>query len=452
MKTKISKFPRAVGVLVGVASAAMALQGCTSNDDLSGAEGASVEGSVRQSEQALTIPSAVPTAPNVYAILASGRVTVGDRGRVSAGHIGSNSPVGTDAVTAGSDSRIVLDGATVGRRVVLRDRSQAGGLFATQVSAPFARFVSRAPFATPPAVPTVSAVTAGTTAIVVNSGQTLTRASGAYGAVTVNGTLRLSGGTYSLQSLTLGPDGVVQADADAEVRVAGKIIGADRSKLLGPVAGGASGLRLVVAGATDATGGLVLGNDAKLTALVLSKASVKLGQRVAAVGAIAATNVTVDNDSSLTFSGGFECNTDSVCADTDPCTTDSCTNGRCVHPAAADGTSCSDGNACTSGDSCGAGVCAAGAPVVCDDGLYCNGSETCLAESGCVSGPAPEVSDGNGCTTDSCDEGSGSISHLPDDAACGDGFVCDSSLGCVVDLGGGTGGGPGGLGGAATLE
>jgi hypothetical protein len=452
----ISKFSRTTGVLVSVAAATMVLQGCVSGEDLGNSAG--VEDGVRESAQELSIPPTVPTVPNSYVILASGKVSVGDRGRVSAGHIGSNSPAGTDAVTAGSDSRIVLDGATVGRRVVLQHRAQAGGLFATQVSAQFARYVSRAPFAVPPAVPAVDAVTPGTTAVTVNSGQTLTRAAGSYGAVTVNGTLRLSGGTYSIQSLTLGPDGVVTADADAEVRVAGKISGADRSKLLGPTASGASGLRLVVAGATDATGGLVLGNDAKLTALVLSKARVQLGERVTGIGAIGATNVTVGNDSSLTFSGGFECNTDTVCADTNPCTVDRCTNGRCAHPAAADGTSCDDGNACTSGDSCGAGSCAGGAPVTCDDGVFCNGSESCNSATGCVSGTAPDVTDGISCTTDSCDEGSESISHVPDDAACGVGFECSTSLGCVEDVGGtggsssGGGSGMGGLGGSVDLE
>jgi hypothetical protein len=55
----------------------------------------------------------------------------------------------------------------------------------------------------------------------------------------------------------------------------------------------------------------------------------------------------------------------------------------------APGIACSDGDACTDidqgidqGD--GAGVCAAGTPVVCGDGLFCGGAELCDALTGCA--------------------------------------------------------------------
>jgi len=398
----------------------------------------------------LSIPATVPSTVTPYAILASGRVEVRDRGRVNGGHIGASAPLGTDAVTLGSDSRVVIDGATVGRRVVLRDRAQAGGLFATQVSAQFAKYVSRAAFSAPPVSPPVGTVTPGTASIVANSGQTLTRAAGNYGAVTINGTLRLSGGLYQFQSLTLGPDGALLADADSEVRVATRTTAADRARILGPTSGGASGLRLVIAGANDANGGLTLGNDGRLTALVLSTASVRLGDRVSVSGAIAASNVSLGNDSTLNYAAGFECNSDAACADTNPCTNDVCSAGRCAHPAAANGTSCTDSNACTSGDACQAGLCASGAPLSCDDGLFCNGTESCNPSSGCVAGSAPSVDDDVSCTVDACDDASDDISHTPNNGACGTGEVCDASSGCIEDPSGLGGSGPG-LGGAGPI-
>ena len=63
------------------------------------------------------------------------------------------------------------------------------------------------------------AFTAGTTAVTVNPGQTQTLAPGDYGNVTVNGTLNLSGGTYEIQSLRVGPDGRLAANAASTVRV-----------------------------------------------------------------------------------------------------------------------------------------------------------------------------------------------------------------------------------------
>ncbi|MEZ4327746.1 MAG: MopE-related protein [Polyangiales bacterium] len=68
---------------------------------------------------------------------------------------------------------------------------------------------------------------------------------------------------------------------------------------------------------------------------------------------------------------------------------------------------CSDGDACNGVESCAAGACAAGAPVVVDDG--------------------------NPCTDDVCDTATGEVTHgaAPDGTACLDDDVCDGSEMCM---------------------
>src|SRR5262249_37499530 len=156
----------------------------------------------------------------------------------------------------------------------------------------------------------IVAFTAGTTPLTVSSPTTL--AAGNFGQVTVNSTLTLSGGTYQMQNLTLGNNAVVQASAASIVRVAGKVSGTTSNFVrIGPTGTPPAGnFRLIVAGTNDTNGGVTLGTDAKVTALVVSLASFSAADRFAGKGALAAKNVTIGNDSSLTFQTGFECNTD----------------------------------------------------------------------------------------------------------------------------------------------
>ena len=112
-----------------------------------------------------------------------------------------------------------------------------------------------------------------------------------------------------------------------------------------------------------------------------------------------------------------------LCNDGNPCTTDVCGGaGGCQNAAVADGTTCSDSNACTTGEVCAAGACGGGAAVVCNDGLFCNGAETCDAALGCRPGAAPCPSDGVACTVD-CDEATDAC-YQPSDAACNDNNAC----------------------------
>jgi hypothetical protein len=81
------------------------------------------------------------------------------------------------------------------------------------------------------------------------------------------------------------------------------------------------------------------------------------------------------------------------CADTNPCTQDSCdlATDKCVNdPAPLEGTACSDGNLCTTGDTCTNGVCT-GTAVDCNDGQPCT-VDTCDPLTGVCAhsnGPAP---------------------------------------------------------------
>ncbi len=60
----------------------------------------------------------------------------------------------------------------------------------------------------------------------------------------------------------------------------------------------------------------------------------------------------------------------------------------------------------------------------CDNGVFCDGTEICVAGS-CKAGSPIDCNDGVGCTTDSCNEGTNSCDNVPSDAACDDGLFCN---------------------------
>ncbi|MFQ5461828.1 MAG: M6 family metalloprotease domain-containing protein, partial [Phycisphaerae bacterium] len=125
---------------------------------------------------------------------------------------------------------------------------------------------------------------------------------------------------------------------------------------------------------------------------------------------------------------------------------------------------CDDGVFCNGVETCVAGVCAAGTPPDCSDGiactidacdpsadacvnvpfddvcdnfLFCDGVEVCQAGVGCVSGSAPDCNDAIACTADACNEATDACDHVADDALC-DNFlfcdgveVCQAGVGCV---------------------
>jgi subtilisin family serine protease len=98
-----------------------------------------------------------------------------------------------------------------------------------------------------------------------------------------------------------------------------------------------------------------------------------------------------------------ECPPESACNDGNPCTTDRCERGRCIHAPV----SCDDGNPCNGAETCQpeTGACAPGmqAPdgTPCPDSTVCNGEEICHAGI-CTPGTPLVCSDGDTCTQDLC--------------------------------------------------
>lgn len=71
--------------------------------------------------------------------------------------------------------------------------------------------------------------------------------------------------------------------------------------------------------------------------------------------------------------------------------------------------------------------------IVCDDGLYCNGQETCDSSSGvavCKSGDPPKCDDSVSCTDDACDKVNDTCTNTPNDGNCDDGLYCNGTETC----------------------
>lgn len=142
------------------------------------------------------------------------------------------------------------------------------------------------------------------------------------------------------------------------------------------------------------------------------------------------------------------------CDDKNPCTLDSCNPVTgCANKSVAN--SCDDGNACTVADVCAAGICAAGTAkncndgnlctsdscdpkvgcsylknsLACEDGDICTEGEKCSGGS-CTAGQTKNCSDGNVCTSDSCDPIKGCV-NAPMAGVCSDGNECTESDSCI---------------------
>ena len=164
---------------------------------------------------------------------------------------------------------------------------------------------------------------------------------------------------------------------------------------------------------------------------------------------------TVCNGAETCLSGVCSPGSPLNCDDGNPCTADSCNAiAGCQYVAATDGTPCPDGTACNGAETCLSGACVPGIPLNCDDlnpcttdscdpalgclnpaladgtpcpdGTVCNGDEICSAGT-CMPGTPPFCSDGNACTTDTCDPTLG-CQYLP----VGDGTVCDDGDTCTT--------------------
>ncbi len=136
------------------------------------------------------------------------------------------------------------------------------------------------------------------------------------------------------------------------------------------------------------------------------------------------------------FCTGVESCQDGVCLSStgDPCPGTACRKCQedtdsCFDAA---GSSCSDGSVCVTGGTCdGSGACIGGIfnAGPCDDGLYCNGSDSCLDGACAVHGGDPcSGPDGDGNCVESCDEALDSCSAAdPDASPCDDGLFCNGA-------------------------
>jgi hypothetical protein len=356
---------------------------------------------------ALTVPLPPVTQ---FVILASRTASFNDRTAVTGGHIGVAAGGGTtpNTLNAGFDTHIGVGEVLLAPQVTLAERATTGEIGATTINAPASDVTGpRSAFVAPPAQPVPGTITAGTTAVTVASGQTRALAPGAYGAVSVTGTLNLSGGLYQFQSLLVNNDARVLALAASTVRIASTLTGLDRVHLLPSGALPAGALRFIVGGATNA---VTLGTDAQLTALVVARGDVTAGDRLIMNGSIAGRDVIIAHDGQIGFSGGFACGSNASCTDSNDCTTDTCGDAACTHVTVANGSACSDGNACTRTDRCQSGVCVGSNPVACTASDQCHVAGVCSPATGVCSTPikanGTACNDGNACTlTDSCQGG-----------------------------------------------
>ncbi len=185
------------------------------------------------------------------------------------------------------------------------------------------------------------------------------------------------------------------------------------------------------------------------------------------IAAVGATNTPQTVPVTLTVTpfpcAGSDSGAPTSCDDSNPCTTDSCSASLgCQHANVMTGTACSDGNACNGAETCnGSGTCQAGVAPNCSDGNVCtsdscnattgcqhaavmagtscadanmcNGAETCSAGGVCQVAMALGCDDGNACTADSC-SAMGGCQHAPVmvGTSCADGNACNGAELCNV--------------------
>ena len=78
-----------------------------------------------------------------------------------------------------------------------------------------------------------------------------------------------------------------------------------------------------------------------------------------------------------------------LCADGNPCTTESCVSFECQIDPVANSTFCMDADVCNGDETCQSGTCSAGSALDCSDDDPCT-ADGCDAISGCFNDPIPE--------------------------------------------------------------
>jgi len=118
------------------------------------------------------------------------------------------------------------------------------------------------------------------------------------------------------------------------------------------------------------------------------------------------------------------CGNDLECNDNNPCTDDRCAQGHCQRTSL--NGPCDDGLFCNGSDTCTEGWCATHGRNPCGDGAACDElndscTETCSYDLDC--------DDGEPCTLDSCV--GGVCSHAVQ-STCDDGLFCNGADSCVA--------------------
>ena len=110
--------------LLVVSSVAMVLAACSD------------EG-VEENVAKVSLAATVPTQVSSFALLATGQLTMQDRGRVTGGNVGiaGGAVNGPNSITTGFDCQLGPANGVIGRRMQLNARTAAGDLFVTQLSA-----------------------------------------------------------------------------------------------------------------------------------------------------------------------------------------------------------------------------------------------------------------------------------------------------------------------------
>jgi slime mold repeat-containing protein len=121
------------------------------------------------------------------------------------------------------------------------------------------------------------------------------------------------------------------------------------------------------------------------------------------------------------------------CDDGNPCSTDTCSQaaGGCQYTYAEEGSVCNDFNPCTVADVCQGGYCS-GAPVDCDDGNLCTADYCDYGTGACVH-QTTDCNDVNACTDDSCNPATGQCQNVPrpNGASCDDQSACTQDEACT---------------------
>ncbi|MCO4762623.1 MAG: hypothetical protein KC502_14015 [Myxococcales bacterium] len=134
------------------------------------------------------------------------------------------------------------------------------------------------------------------------------------------------------------------------------------------------------------------------------------------------------------------------CDDSDPCTTDGCTDGKCTHDLTVDG--CRIDGACIAPKAKkAAGSCLVCKPSVskvawsatlaggdCDDGDPCTVSDACVVENGvgiCGSKPMDCTTLDGACTQGVCQKGACQVASKADGGSCNDGDACTDQDTCA---------------------